>query len=82
MTITVVLRVLRSLVELTCVKVYLVPMTAHQCMPDTAPASTTAQPIRFHHELVQALRKTKKRARATVLATAAMMTEPATKAAT
>jgi hypothetical protein len=79
---TVVLRELMSLLEPIYVKVYLVPMTAHQCMPDTAPASTKAHPIRFHHELVQELLKTKKRERATVLATAAITTEPATKPTT
>lgn len=78
---TVVLRELLSLFELTRVKVYLVPITAHQCMPETAPARTTAHPARFHHELVQELWKTKKRESATVLATAAMTTEPATNAA-
>lgn len=80
MTITVVLRELMSLVELMCVNVYFVPITAHQCMPDTAPANTTAHPSRFHHELVQELLKTKKRERATVLATAAMTTDPTRKA--
>ncbi len=79
-TMTVVLRELRSLFELTCFKVYLVPMTAHQCMPETAPASTKAHPTRFHHEFVHELLKTKKRERATVLATAAMTTDEATKA--
>jgi hypothetical protein len=76
---TVVLRELMSPVELRWFNVYLVPITAHQCMPDTAPANTTAHPSRFHHELVQELRKTKKRERATVLATAAMMIDPTTK---
>lgn len=76
---TVVLRESTPPVECTRVNVYIVPMTAHQCMPETAPAMTTAHPILFHHELVHELLKTKNSDRATVLAAAAMTTEPTTK---
>lgn len=79
-TMTVVFRELVSLEEPRCSSVYRVPITAHQCIPETAPANTTAHPTRFHHELVQELLKTKNKESATVLATAAITVALATKA--
>ena len=53
-------------------------MAAHQCIPDTAPASTHAETTVFHHESAHACRNTKKTASATLLATTAMKAAPTT----
>lgn len=57
---------------------YFVPMTPHQCIPETAPARTTPDASVFHHEFAQACLNTKNAANATLLAATAMIAEPTT----
>jgi hypothetical protein len=59
-------------------RVYDVPVAAVQCMPDTAPARTSAHPALFQNESSHFSRSLKKTARATLVAAIAMMTEPTT----
>lgn len=78
MTITVTL-VETVLLECdTFFNLYIVPIAAHQCMPDPAPANTTADTSVFHHEFAHAARNTKNKKSAMVLAATAMMAEPIT----
>jgi hypothetical protein len=59
-------------------RVYEVPVAAVQCMPETAPARTSAQPARFQKASSHFCRSLKKRIRATLVAAIAMITEPIT----
>lgn len=63
------------------ISLYCVPVEAHQCMPETAPANNTADMPLFHHELVQEARNTKNTERAMLLAATAIKAAPTTLAA-
>lgn len=63
---------------LTFTSLYCVPTAAHQCIPETAPARITAEKARFHQDAAQVALKTKNMARATILATTAMIADPMT----
>lgn len=55
---------------------YSVPTDAHQCILDTAPASTKAEIVRFHQVPPDSDCKIKNIAKATVLATTAIIAAP------
>lgn len=59
-------------------RAYLVPTAAHQCMPETAPASTAAHRILLHQAVFHVDSKTKKTASAVVLAATAIRAAPTT----
>jgi hypothetical protein len=77
-TMTVVFRDSSLLEVLRRTSWYFVPVAAHQCMPETAPARTTAQAARFHQAFVHEALKTKKSASETMLAATAMIAAPTT----
>lgn len=64
--------------DLADLSLYSVPTAAHQCIPETAPASSSADRTRFHQALAHMERKMKNMDRAMVLAATAMMAEPMT----
>lgn len=66
------------LVPASAISLYWVPVEAHQCMPETAPANKMADMPLFHHELDHDARKTKKRDSAMMLAATAINAEPTT----
>lgn len=76
-TITVALRDSLFSLDLILTSRYRVPTTAHQCIPETAPASTTAEMVRFRHDVTHMARKIKKIAKAIVLVIIEMVAAPA-----